>query len=95
MCTQSLRNTVAIVCICAALKIAMLSLAVPAFAERASLVIDADNGVVLYVKNARLKSFPASLTKLMTVYLVFEAMALEKPLTSYNSSQNGKTSSMQ
>ncbi|MBT8365913.1 MAG: serine hydrolase, partial [Deltaproteobacteria bacterium] len=45
-----------------------------AFAERASLVIDADSGAVLYAKNARLQSFPASLTKLMTVYLIFDAI---------------------
>ncbi len=41
---------------------------------RASLVIDADSGAVLYAKNARLPSYPASLTKLMTVYLLLEAI---------------------
>ncbi len=46
----------------------------PAMGERASLVIDADNGAVLYAKNARLPSYPASLTKLMTVYLLLEAI---------------------
>ncbi len=35
---------------------------VTAFAERASLVIDADNGAVLHAKKARLLSYPASLT---------------------------------
>ena len=69
-----LRNTVVTICYCAAIIIAVFS-ASPAFAERASLVIDADNGAVLHAKNARLKSFPASLTKLMTVYIAFEAMA--------------------
>lgn len=51
-----------------------VSCAVPSLAERASLVIDADTGAVLHAKNARLRSFPASLTKLMTVYLLFEAI---------------------
>ncbi len=48
---------------------------VTASAERASLVIDADSGAVFYAKNTRLPSYPASLTKLMTVYLVYEAVA--------------------
>lgn len=43
-------------------------------AERASLIIDANTETVLYAYNANLPSFPASLTKLMTVYLVFEAV---------------------
>ena len=46
----------------------------PALGERASLVIDADSGAVLHAKNARLPSYPASLTKLMTVYLLLEAI---------------------
>jgi D-alanyl-D-alanine carboxypeptidase len=62
-------------CCCTVVCVTFLILTVPAFAERASLVIDADSGVVLHAKNARLQSFPASLTKLMTVYLIFEAMA--------------------
>ncbi len=45
-----------------------------AFAERASIVIDTDSGAVLYAKNARLRSYPASLTKLMTVYLLLETV---------------------
>ena len=32
-------------------------------------------GAVLYAKNARLPTYPASLTKLMTVYLLLEAIA--------------------
>jgi D-alanyl-D-alanine carboxypeptidase len=69
-----LRNTIVLICYCAALNIAVFS-ASPALAERASLVIDANTGAVLHANNARLKSFPASLTKLMTVYIAFEAMA--------------------
>jgi D-alanyl-D-alanine carboxypeptidase len=67
MDTARLGNTVVTVCYCTVACIAALSSAMSAFAERASLVIDADSGAVLYAKNARLQSFPASLTKLMTV----------------------------
>jgi D-alanyl-D-alanine carboxypeptidase len=56
-----------------------------AFAERAALLIDADSGAVLHARKAKLQSFPASLVKLMTVYLLLEAieskqMALEDKL---------------
>ena len=50
----------------------------PASAERASLVFDPDTGTVLQAKNVRLRSFPASLTKLMTLYLLFEALESKK-----------------
>jgi len=39
-----------------------------------SLVIDADTGLVLYSEDIDRRWHPASLTKLMTAYLVFEAM---------------------
>jgi D-alanyl-D-alanine carboxypeptidase len=40
----------------------------------AALVIDANTGRVLHAANADARRFPASLTKLMTLYLVFEQM---------------------
>jgi D-alanyl-D-alanine carboxypeptidase len=40
----------------------------------ASLVIDADNGKVLQTENADVLHYPASLTKMMTLYLTFEAL---------------------
>lgn len=49
-----------------------------ASAERASLVFNPDTGTVLHAKNVRLRSFPASLTKLMTLYLLFEALESKK-----------------
>jgi D-alanyl-D-alanine carboxypeptidase len=49
-----------------------------ALAERASLVFNPETGTVLHAKNARLESFPASLTKLMTLYLLFEALDSKK-----------------
>jgi D-alanyl-D-alanine carboxypeptidase len=62
---------------CAALAVALL-LASPAFARVArtdsSIVIDADTGEVLSEHNADARAYPASLTKMMTLYLTFEAM---------------------
>lgn len=39
-----------------------------------SLVVDAKNGKVLYAQNAKVRIYPASLTKIMTLYLAFEAV---------------------
>lgn len=39
-----------------------------------SIVIDADTGQVLSEQNADAKAYPASLTKMMTLYLAFEAL---------------------
>lgn len=40
----------------------------------ASLIIDGDTGNVLHAENANAKRYPASLTKMMTLYLAFEAL---------------------
>ena len=40
----------------------------------AALVVDADTGRVLYEKNAGATRYPASLTKMMTLYLAFDAL---------------------
>ena len=47
---------------------------VPAVASRAAVVIDADSGAVLYQRHMNARHYPASLTKLMTLYLLFEAL---------------------
>jgi D-alanyl-D-alanine carboxypeptidase len=39
---------------------------------KAALIIDANSGEVLYSQNARAARYPASLTKVMTLYIVFE-----------------------
>ena len=44
------------------------------YAGYASIVVDSDTGNVLYEKNADVKNYPASLTKMMTLYLLFEAL---------------------
>lgn len=40
----------------------------------ASLIIDAGSGKVVHARNANARRYPASLTKLMTLYLTFEAL---------------------
>lgn len=53
----------------------LLALApLPAHAKYASLVIDAATGEVLHEVNADTRNYPASLTKMMTLYMMFEAL---------------------
>ena len=40
----------------------------------AAIVVDAHSGRVLYERNANLPRYPASLTKMMTLYMMFEAI---------------------
>ena len=44
----------------------------------AALVIDVDTGAILHEEKADLKRYPASLTKLMTLYLTFDALKKEE-----------------
>jgi len=59
-----------------ALAVAINALAVPAFAQvngkHAVLIVDANTGRVIYQSSADDLRYPASLAKLMTLYLVFE-----------------------
>ncbi len=41
----------------------------------AAIVMDASNGEVLYAKNPDAQRYPASITKIMTLYLAFEALS--------------------
>ena len=41
----------------------------------AAIVVDANTGEVLYSRNADSQRYPASITKIMTLYLTFEALA--------------------
>ena len=52
-------------------------LVLPSFGAdyRAALVADMDTGRVLYQENANDANYPASLTKIMTLYLTFDALA--------------------
>jgi D-alanyl-D-alanine carboxypeptidase len=56
-----------------------------AHAKYAAFVMDAQSGQVFYARNADRKLFPASLTKMMTLYMAFEALntgklTLDQPL---------------
>ncbi len=56
-----------------------------AAARYASIVVDADSGQVLHAVNADTRNYPASLTKMMTLYMLFEqldkgAMTLDQRL---------------
>jgi len=55
---------------------AVCVLLVPNFAQAkyASYVIDAETGTVLHQTNAETRNYPASLTKMMTLYMVFDAL---------------------
>ena len=48
--------------------------AAPANPKHAALVIDGSNGSVLYSVNADAQRYPASLTKMMTLYFLFDAL---------------------
>ena len=48
--------------------------ATPVLAKYASLVMDAETGRVIHEINADTRNYPASLTKMMTIYLVFDTL---------------------
>ena len=64
----------------------LMSMVNPAAARQyAAIIVDAESGAVLHAENADLKNRPASLTKMMTLYMTFEAlrdgrMTLDKKL---------------
>ncbi len=63
-------------CVLGALGLVLVSLvgSAPAAAKYASIVVDADTGQVLHSTNSDTRNYPASLTKMMTLYLLFEAL---------------------
>ncbi|MGB0695610.1 MAG: serine hydrolase [Rhodospirillaceae bacterium] len=60
----------------ALLILGLVSIALPSQAEAryASIVVDARTGKVLHARNADTRKYPASLTKMMTLYMLFEAI---------------------
>jgi D-alanyl-D-alanine carboxypeptidase len=46
--------------------------------RHAAIVVDANTGETLYSSNASARRYPASLTKMMTLYITFEALAAGK-----------------
>ena len=68
-----------------AVAVFLIGSASPVFAKYASYVMDAETGRVLHAVNSNTRNYPASLTKMMTIYLLFEALeegktTLGKPL---------------
>jgi D-alanyl-D-alanine carboxypeptidase len=53
---------------------ALVLAVLPAWARYADIVLDTRTGQVLHEVNADVRTYPASLTKLMTLYLTFEAL---------------------
>lgn len=51
-----------------------LSPSAEAYSRYAAIVIDGETGKVLFARNADKSRYPASLTKIMTLYLTFEAL---------------------
>ncbi|MEX0759612.1 MAG: serine hydrolase, partial [Tistlia sp.] len=58
----------------ASLAVALLVAPTPGAAKYASIVIDYETGTVLHAANADDRKYPASLTKMMTLYMLFEAL---------------------
>lgn len=58
----------------------LLATFIPNIAEAkyAAFVVDANTGKVYYARNADTRRFPASLTKMMTLYMAFEALGTGK-----------------
>ncbi|MDC3082962.1 D-alanyl-D-alanine carboxypeptidase [Pelagibacteraceae bacterium] len=61
----------------------ILSFSSNLFAKKAAIVIDFDTEVVLFEINADTRNYPASLTKIMTLYIVFDY--IKKRKLSYDS----------
>ncbi|MEQ9640825.1 MAG: D-alanyl-D-alanine carboxypeptidase [Alphaproteobacteria bacterium] len=66
--------------------VGLVLLSAPAAAKYAAMVVDAETGRVYFARNADARNHPASLTKMMTLYMVFEALeskrlTMNQPLT--------------
>ncbi len=70
------RNTRGLAFVAAAMVFAFGVFALPqsASAKYASFVMDANTGRVLHAVNADTRNYPASLTKMMTLYMIFGAL---------------------
>ena len=56
----------------------LIFLTSPSFAKKAAIVIDFETKEVLFEVNANTKNYPASLTKIMTLYILFDYLELGK-----------------
>ena len=71
-------RTLALCLVMAAILAGGVSTGALANPKYSSIVIDAYTGTVLHERHADKKLYPASLTKMMTLYLTFEAIELGK-----------------
>ncbi len=71
--TSSFRHSLSPVLAVMAVLLVLFS-ASPALAKYAAIIVDADTGVVLHEVNADTRNYPASLTKMMTLYMAFAAL---------------------
>lgn len=68
---DSITRLAALVTLCVVLAV---SFSRTAEARYASIVVDAENGNVLHAANPDKRTYPASLTKVMTLYMLFDAL---------------------
>ncbi|WFS02439.1 serine hydrolase [Rhizobium tumorigenes] len=69
------RRSVTKICLGFAMMVSVIAVASPSNAAKyAGIVVDAKTGNVLYSEDADSLRYPASLTKMMTLYLTFEAL---------------------
>lgn len=72
---EGMKAAVRVICFALVVGILTLGGASQAFAGRyASIIVEAETGKVLYSRNAEERLYPASLTKMMTLYMVFDAL---------------------
>ena len=67
-------RSLALICLVAALVVPACSKANAADSRDAALIVDGVTGRILYERNAEAPRYPASLTKMMTLYLLFDAI---------------------
>jgi len=71
-------KAIMIVALAATIGLAATTAPSQANAKYSAIVIDARTGKTLFAQNADAARYPASLTKMMTLYLVFEALSAGK-----------------
>ena len=71
---QATRSVLAGFALLAMLFIGTPAIAIENLAKPASIVVDARSGEVLYESNSNAKRYPASVTKVMTLYVLFEEL---------------------
>lgn len=75
ICKRLARGPGAVLTLCGSLLAGLVAaMPSPADAGYSSIIVDADSGRILHATNADTRNYPASLTKMMTLFVVFEAL---------------------